>query len=160
MSDSFNPYSPPKAPITEESLEARLPRPRAIKWATFILGMFTFIAIINYWRAIAKVGAVAVWQAEPLFNPVLLLPFGFGLSLFGRSRMAYYGLVCILGFLSFQVFRVFMGQWLAPTALFWMDFGERAGEFMASFSLWDLFYRVAFGLPSRRYYGLVKAPVP
>lgn len=160
MSDSFNPYSPPRTPITEESLEAQPRRPRALKWATFILSMFTVAVIVNYWRTITRIGAEAVWQDQSILDPSLLPLIGFGLCLFGRNRMAYYGIVGILGFQSFRYCWLLIEPWLKPTPLFWMNFGERAGEFMASFSLCYLFYRVTFGLPSRHYYGLVKAPAP
>ncbi len=60
----------------------------------------------------------------------------------------------LLGWLSCRAVIRMLPRWTTLNAFATVHMGERAAEMLATFGLAYLFYRFAFGGPSRRYFGM------
>lgn len=158
--DPINPYAAPKAQslLAEDGKDTSLPpRPRSVKWATFVFGAFTLVMGVLYWQAFNDLGDRKFWQEMSIFDRVLLLPIGLGLSLFGgRRKIAYYVNSGILALLAIIITWQLFLKWLFDGAFAKVFMLDRAFEALVCFLLCYLSYRYTFGLPSRRYFGLHK----
>ncbi|WP_395746772.1 hypothetical protein [Prosthecobacter sp.] len=156
--EPLNPYTAPKAASAYRgSSGANLPRrPASVKWAVFCVGLFTLILGILYWQAIKAKGAESIWRNQSLFDPSLLLPLGLALGMFGgRRKIAYYGIAIALALLALKACYSSFVQWSAVGAFARPFLGQRFMEALMSYAMGYLFYRFTFGLPSRRYFGLI-----
>ncbi|MCF7789722.1 MAG: hypothetical protein K9N47_26600 [Prosthecobacter sp.] len=146
--EPINPYAAPKAQslLAEDGKLAALPpRLRSVKWATFVFGAFTLIMGVLY------------WQEMPIFDRVLLLPIGLGLSLFGgRRKIAYFVNSGILALLAIIITWQLFLKWLLDGAFAKVFMLDRAFEALMCCLLCYLSYRYTFGLPSRRYFGVAR----
>ncbi len=158
--EPINPYAAPKAQslLAEDGKLAALPpRLRSVKWATFVFGAFTLIMGVLYWQAFKDLGDRKFWQEMPIFDRVLLLPIGLGLSLFGgRRKIAYFVNSGILALLAIIITWQLFLKWLLDGAFAKVFMLDRAFEALMCCLLCYLSYRYTFGLPSRRYFGVAR----
>jgi hypothetical protein len=125
-----------------------------VKWATFVFGVFTVIMGVLYWQAFKDLGDRKFWQEMSIFDRVLLLPIGLGLSLFGeRRKIAYYVNSGILALLALIITWQLFSKWLLGGAFAKVFMLDRGFEAVMCCLLCYLSYRYTFGLPSRRYFG-------
>lgn len=156
--ESLNPYAAPKAQL-DVTGAVPLRRPASVKWATFVMGLFTVVLGILYWQAIEEQGFEAIWKQLTPFDRALLLPLGLGLGLFGgRRKVSYYGIAAILAIIVIQSVLLLFVQWSASGAFERPFLGQRFVEALISYALGSLFYRFTIGLPSRRYFGVHLPP--
>ncbi|MBN8421875.1 MAG: hypothetical protein J0L73_23360 [Verrucomicrobia bacterium] len=158
--EPINPYAPPKAQplLAEDGEDTSLPRrPRSVKWATFVFGTFTLIMGVLYWQAFNDLGDRKFWQEMSIFDRVLLLPIGLGLSWFGgRRKIAYYVNSGILALIAIIITWQLFLKWLLDGAFAKVFMLDRAFEALVCCLLCYLSYRFTFGLPSRRYFGVAR----
>jgi len=158
--ESNNPYAAPKAQplLSEDGRNLGAPRrPRSVKWATFVFGVFTLIMGALYWQAFNDLGGRKFWQEMSIFDRVVLLPIGLGLSLFGgRSKLAYYVNSGVLAMMTVILpWNIFFQRWSSKGAFAKMFLMDRFFEALVCGLICYLFYRFTFGPPSRRYFGFV-----
>lgn len=154
MEEPLNPYAAPKA---EVMVSAEGPRcPRVVKWATFVLGLFTVAIAYLYWATISARGLADTIQHQRLFDLPLPITVAFLLCLFRRRDKLSFGIVVFtLGWMCARTMERMWPRWTSPHAFerFWL--AERIVEFLFTAGFFYLFYRFTFGLPSRTYFGVV-----
>lgn len=153
MEEEFNPYAAPRADAGVPLGPPR--RPASVKWATFALGLMTAAVSYLYWMSATLYGEASVWNTRLLSEPFWLIPIGFVLCVLRRRDKVSFGLVALLlGGLSCRAVIVMLPRWTALNAFATIHIGERVAEILMTFGLIYLFYRFAFGVPSRRYFGM------
>lgn len=150
-----NPYAPPQSQVLPEAAMARR-TPRAVKWARFLLGFLTVWIITYNTVAIARDGLWPVVKGLSIWDFDLLIIIGFGMSLWGRNKVAYFGMVGGLGVLTLNRTLWIGSIWMTSNVLDSSAVIERFSELLVVYGLSYLFYRITFGRPSRVYYGMVK----
>lgn len=154
MENDANPYAPP---ASEAPGPAGAVRPRVVKWATFVLGVFTVGAVYLYWQTVSVYGVPDVWKHQPLFDLPLFIPVGFLICLFRRrGKASFWVVAALLGWMCLRAVERLWPRWTAPQAFskFWI--GDRIVELLFAFGLLYLFYRFTFGMPSRLYFGMAR----
>lgn len=158
MEEELNPYAAPKAEVAVPSTHAGAPRrPRVVKWATFLLGLFTSIMTYFYWQTIADHGAEELFKHQALFDLPLAMAVAFLLCLFRRRDKISFGIVAFtLGWMCVRAVERLWPRWTAPHAFATHWIAERVIELLFAVGFFYLFYRFTFGLPSRAYFGIVR----
>lgn len=158
--DFLNPYAAPKSQAA--SAEAAggdvSRRPRSVKWATFVFTLFFLVQVGLYWRTISEVGAKKVWEGQSFLDPMFWLPLGFVFSwLGGRRKSAYYVNAVLLAMIVIKMaWSAFFLQWHTPHPFSGVLLPQRIMEVVMTGLFGYLFHRFTFGLPSRRYFGVVR----
>lgn len=154
MEEHLNPYAAPKAEVTVAT--QRPPRPRVVKWATFVLGLFTVVVIYLYAATISARGLASTFKHQSVFDLPIPVTMAFLLCLFRRKDKLSFGVVIFtLGWICARTVERMWPRWTTPQAFenFWIP--ERIGEILFTIGVLYLFYRFTFGLPSRTYFGVV-----
>lgn len=155
-----NSYQPPKAEIVANK-PVDLPAPASVKTATIVLGLAFAMLVKLFWDAIKKYGLATVWQDQPLVDPALLTPIGFILALIAKRHKATYCIISLhLALTSFNGLRSVITKWVSSESTEQGMMSDPVSEIAAIALIAWLFHRFTFGLPSRRYYGMVREESP
>ncbi|MGV3660214.1 MAG: hypothetical protein ACO1TE_08510 [Prosthecobacter sp.] len=162
MDEPINPYAAPKTLLGDARRDVETARrPRSLKWATYVLGFETCLRLVHYWDNLARHGvAGTVEHLAWLDASALLIAAGWITCLVNkRNKASFYLTAFPLAFLTLvSAYAIASHRQLPlllqafPTLLFLILVPIFGG-------LVYLFCRVAFGMPSRQYFGM-NAPMP
>ncbi len=158
-----NPYQPPKAVLIEDLPGKSVELPSSTKWALAYAVLMGVGWVFTSGRMIYQLGVrslVTDWVDAMWTIPDFLSRLGLvaGLLL-ARSFAWAFRLACvmlasttILSMISFVRFAMFPDGTL--------QIAESIFCVLFYYGMFNLFYRFTFGLPSRRYYGMVREEPP
>lgn len=159
-SGDVNPYQPPKAEMMVNK-PVDFPAPASVKTATIVLGLAFAVLVKLYWDAIKQYGLATVWQDQPLVDPALLTPIGLILALIAKRHKATYCIISLhLALTSYNGLRGVITKWVSSESTEQGMMSDPVSEIVAISLITWLFHRFTFGLPSRRYYGIVREQPP
>lgn len=150
MSEPVNPYAAPKTLLSDWRRGVTPPRPRSLKWASFVLGVETCWRVATYWNEVDVHGLAAVVQDLEWIeaSAFVIVPGWIACLLNRRNRVSFFltslalGAVVLTSVYGLALYRQhYSSPWFYLVAVL------VAG-------LAYLFYRAAFGLPSRVYFGI------
>lgn len=152
-----NPYQPPKAEIKSDEDILRTKRPASTKVALVFFALMTCANIKLYSDVIRQHGFQTVWEAQSLYDPSLFTIVGLVLGLVGKPRrLIYIGISLLLAAICFKFCSILTHYQQTIS----YDPASFAAAVIGAVLMSFLFYRFTFGLPSRRYYGMVREESP
>ncbi len=153
MDDPINPYATPKTPLSTKRRDVDTVRkPRSLKWATFVLFVETYLRVADCWEDVEEYGLAEVVEDLTWIDLLAILAFPGCMAclLALRNKPSYY-------LTSMSLAAVTLGT-VHDLAFYLQDYSLPVYliVFSVLVSYMYLFYRVAFGVPARVYFGEVE----
>jgi hypothetical protein len=151
-----NPYQSPKAEIISSEM-AEIKRPGSTKAVLWLFGLVPLLQSKLYYDAIRQHGFEEVWAEQSFWDPSLYMLPAFLLCLVAcRQRVTYWAVSTILFGAIFTATDNALGTWSMQS----VDHERLVIQAVAVLLILKLFHRFTFGLPSRRYYGMIRDESP